>query len=51
VDYLGSTLNTILGTILGWLLGLLSHPVISQIQKYLKRKDLKKAILSELESL
>jgi hypothetical protein len=51
VDYLGSTLNTILGTILGWLLGILSYPIVSQIQKYLKRKDLKKAILSELESL
>ncbi len=35
----------------GWFLGLISHPIVSRIEKYNKRKDLKAAILLELKSL
>lgn len=37
--------------ILGWLLGLLGHPIVSRIERYFKRKDLKVAIFSDLENL
>jgi len=44
-------LYVILGCILGWLLGLLSQPIVSRIEKYYKRNDLKTAIFSELKNL
>lgn len=37
--------------IFGWLLGLLSQPIISRIEKYYRRKDLKIAISSELKNI
>jgi len=36
--------------ILGWLLGLLGVPIVSRIEKYYRRKDIKKAIFSELKN-
>jgi len=41
----------ILYTIFGWLLGLLSQPIVSRIEKYYKRGDVKTAIFSELKNL
>ena len=41
----------ILYTIFGWLLGLLSQPIVSRIEKYYKRGDVKTAIFSKLKNL